>query len=124
MITAAEAKQLGGVARQVRALLLGIDKLPEAFDEVEGLEVRLATAKRELRDVDAQMTASKLAAAKLDSDYRDLQVRYGQLDAEYRDKQAQLEASLSTLLAEVAAAQDLKRETEQQLAAISAKLTA
>lgn len=123
MITAAEAKQLGGLARQVRGLLLGIDKLPDAFNEAEGLEVRLATAKQELRDVDSQIAASKLGASQLDKDYQELQTRYGQLDADYRQKEADLKSSLSTLLAAVAAAQQLKEETEQQLTAISEKLT-
>ena len=51
MITAAEGKSLGGISRQVRALLTGIEKLPEAFDEVEALEIRLARASADTGDL-------------------------------------------------------------------------
>ena len=121
MITAAEAKSLGGISRQVRALLTGIEKLPEAFDEVEALEVRLATAKREQLTVVADIAALRATFAKLDGDYQTLQKRYTQLDGEYRTKEQQIEDSLSTARAELAATQQLKRDTEAQLAELTAK---
>lgn len=121
MLTAAEAKSLGGIARQVRALLTGIDKLPDAFDQVEGLEVRLATAKREKLTVEADVAAMRAVFVKLDLDYQSLQKQYGQLDQEYRVKQRQLESTLNTVQTELAAAQQLKHDTEEQLASITAK---
>ena len=121
MMTAAEAKSLGGIARQVRALLNGIDKLPEAFDEVEGLEGRRDAAKREHRAVEADITASRAAVASLDQDYEVLRQQYATLDSEHRSKKDQLEATLSTTRAELAAMENLKRETEAHLAAFAAK---
>lgn len=113
MLSAAEARSLGGIARQVRALLTGIDKLPEAFDEAERLDVRLATAKREQLQVEADIAASRAAFAKLDGDFQTLQRQYAELDAEYRTKQQALETTLRTTRAEVAAAQTLKQDTEE-----------
>ena len=120
MMTAQEAKSLGGIARQVRALLAGIDKLPDAFDEVEGLEARLATAKRDTRTVEADAVTVRAALTKLDQDYQRLQAQYGQLDQEYRSKQQALDSTLTATRAEVAAAQQLKHDTEAQLAKITA----
>ena len=121
MLTAAEAKSLGGIARQVRALLTGIDKLPDAFEAIEGAEVQLATVKKEQLRVEADVAATRATFAKLDADMQRLQVRYAQLDQEYHAKQQALEARLSTTRAELTAAQALKRETEEQLATITAK---
>ncbi|TKB91785.1 MAG: hypothetical protein E8D41_09935 [Nitrospira sp.] len=119
MMTAQEAKSLGGIARQVRALLTGIDKLPDAFDEVEGLEVRLATAKREQLTVEADVAAVRAAFAKLDGDYQRLQTRYSQLATEYRDKEQTLDATLSTKREKLAEIERLIPETEERLAAIT-----
>ena len=121
MMTAAEARSLGGIARQVRGLLNGIDQLPEAFEEVERMEGRRDAATREHRAVEADVAALRTAFTKLDQDYQSLQTQYGRLDQEHRAKQAQLDASLSTVRTELAAAQKLKHETEEQLAAITAK---
>lgn len=120
MLTTAEAKSLGGIARQVRALLAGIDKLPDAFEQVEGLEVQLATAKKEKLAVESDLAALKASLAKLGEDYQRLQSRYAQLDADYRAKKESLEATLSTTLADLATAQQLKQDTEAQLAKITA----
>ncbi len=105
-MTAAEARQLGGIARQIRGLLTGIEKLPEAFDEVEALDLRVDVAKRELRS------------------YEELAAKYANLDREYSQKRAELEASLEILRAEMAAAQRLKEEIEEKLTALKAKFTA
>lgn len=121
MLTAAEAKSLGGIARQVRALLVGIDKLPEAFDEIGRLETRLAEAQQEHRKAEADVVASRATFLKLDADVQRLQAQYAQLDQEYRAKKQALDATLTTTQAEIAAAQALKQETEEQLASITAK---
>ena len=123
MMTAAEAKSLGGIARQVRALLNGIDKLPEAFDEVEGLEGRRDAAKREHRAVEADITASRAALSTLDADYQVLQKQYEQLDQQYRDKKQTLEGSLNTVRGDLDAANQLKQELDDALALLKAKLT-
>lgn len=121
MLTAAEAKSLGGITRQIRGLLQGIDQLPEAFEQVEGLEVSLATAKKEKQIVESDTAALKTTFAKLDGDYQRLQTQYASLDEEYRDKRQQLEDSLVGLRADLAAGQLLRQETEDQLAALKAK---
>jgi hypothetical protein len=113
MLTSAEAKSLGGIARQVRALLVGIDKLPEAFEQVEGLEVSLATAKKEKQLVESDTAALRATFAKLDADYRQLQTLYAGLDGTYRAKKEQLELTLSTVLGDLAEAQQLKQEAEE-----------
>lgn len=46
-ITAVEARACGNLARQVRGLLTGIDRLSDAFDEAEKIDARVAAAKRE-----------------------------------------------------------------------------
>jgi predicted nucleic acid-binding Zn-ribbon protein len=119
MITAAEAKSLGGISRQVRALLTGIDKLPEAFDEVEALDIRLATAKREQLTVVADIAALRATFAKLDGDYQRLQQKYGQLEGEYRTKEQNLEATLSATREKLAVIEQLIPETEARLASIT-----
>ena len=119
MITAAEAKSLGGISRQVRALLTGIDKLPEAFDEVEALEIRLATAKREQLTVVADIAALRATFAKLDGDYQRLQQKYGQLEGEYRAKEQTIDAALSAKREKLAVIEQLIPETEARLAGIT-----
>ena len=119
MITAAEAKSLGGISRQVRALLTGIDKLPEAFDEVEALEIRLATAKREQLTVVADIAALRATFAKLDGDYQRLQQKYGQLEGEYRAKAQTIDAALSAKREKLAVIEQLIPETEARLAGIT-----
>lgn len=119
MITAAEAKSLGGISRQVRALLTGIDKLPEAFDEVEALEIRLATAKREQLTVVADIAALRATFAKLDGDYQRLQQKFGQLEGEYRTKEQTLEATLSATREKLAVIEELIPQTEARLASIT-----
>ena len=121
MMSAAEAKTLGTIAQQVRGLLTGIDRLPEAFAEVEGLEVRVAVARKEHARVEADITALKTAYTTLDGDYQMLQASYRQLDAKHREEKARLDATLTAVLAKVAAAQQLKHDTEEQLATITAK---
>jgi chromosome segregation ATPase len=122
MLTSAEAKSLGGIARQVRALLVGIDKLPDAFDQVEGLEVQLAAAKKEKLAVEADTAALKATLTQLNEDYRRLQAQYAGLNAEYRTRKDRLESGLSTLLTDVAEAEQRKLEIEAQLASLKAKL--
>ena len=43
-ITAVEARACGNLARQVRGLLTGIDRLSDAFDEAEKIDARVAAA--------------------------------------------------------------------------------
>ena len=121
-LTAQEARSLSGIARQVRALLAGIDKLPEAFSEVEAMEVRIAEAKQEKLTVEADIAALRADFTKLDGEYRSLQQRYDGLRDEYKAKREELEASCCTLQADVEAAKQLKQETENHLAALKAKL--
>ena len=123
MMTTTEAKSLGGIARQVRALLNGIDKLPEAIDEVEGLEGRRDAAKREHRALESDIATLRAVFDTLDADYRALQKQYGQLDQEYRDKKQTLEASLNTVRGDLDAANQLKQELDDALALLKAKLT-
>jgi chromosome segregation ATPase len=120
-ITAADARQCAGLARQIRGLLTGIDNLGEAFDDAERLESRIAAAKRELVTVESDVAALRATFATLDANYAVLQKSYGQLDAEHRTKKQSLEATLSTVRAELTAAQQLKLDTEEQLATITAK---
>jgi chromosome segregation ATPase len=120
-ITAAEARQCAGLARQIRGLLAGIDNLGDAFDDAERLEGRIAAAKKEKLAVEADIAASRAAFNKLDGDFQKLQASYSQLDAKHREEKARLDSTLSATRAELAAAQQLKHDTEEQLATITAK---
>jgi predicted nucleic acid-binding Zn-ribbon protein len=119
MLTVQEAKSLGNISRQIRGLLSGIDRLPEAFDEVEALEIRLATAKREQLTVVADIAALRATFAKLDGDYQRLQQKFGQLEGEYRAKEQVLEATLAGKREKLAVIEQLIPETEARLANIT-----
>jgi chromosome segregation ATPase len=122
MLTTADAKALGGIARQIRGLLHGIDQLPEAFEQVEGFEVRLSEAKKAKLAIDADVAALRASFTKLDEDYTNLRQQYARLDTDHASRKRELEASLSTLLADVAAAQQLKQEAEDHLNSLRAKI--
>jgi chromosome segregation ATPase len=59
-MTSADIKQLGSIAKQIRGILTGIDKLPEACDELERRE--RACDQREAQQEQLQTSIERLTA--------------------------------------------------------------
>ena len=113
-LTAAEARSLGAIARQMRALFVGVDKLPEAFEAAENLEARVTAAHEQLRDVEASTARAKAELA--DAEAQTRQARKKQEDAVAAWKTE--ERKLASLVAKRGAI-----ETVEQLHAEIATLT-
>lgn len=60
MMTLQEIKQLGSIARQIRGLIVGIEKLPEACDDLERREDALVAKADRIVELD-RMIAQKTA---------------------------------------------------------------
>lgn len=99
-------------------------KLTEVLTAAIAADATCHTLTRQHTSLESDIAALRAVFSKLDADYQALQKQYGQLDQEHRAKKQQLDATLRPLLAEVVAAQTLKQDTEEQLAKISAKLSA
>ena len=95
-------------------------KLAEVLTAAIAADGALEPVRKQQQQLDADVAALRTAFTTLDQDYQRLQTQYGQLDHEYRTKQQALDSTLTTTRAEVAAAQQLKRDTETQLAKITA----
>lgn len=96
-------------------------KLAEVVAAAIEADTALQPVTKQKQALESDVAALRTDVATLNADYQRLQKSYGQLDAEHRARKQQLEATLSTVLAELAAAQQLKHDTEEQLATITAK---
>ena len=95
-------------------------KLTEVLESAMAAPTALELVTHQKSALEADVAALRTAFTTLDQDYQRLQTQYGQLDHEHRTKQQALDSTLTTTRAEVAAAQQLKRDTETQLAKITA----
>ena len=95
-------------------------KLADVLESAMAAHTALEPVTQQKAALESDVAALRVAFTKLDQDHQRLQTQYGQLDHDYRTKQQVLEATLSATRAEVAAAQQLKRDTETQLAKITA----
>jgi chromosome segregation ATPase len=95
-------------------------KLAEVLEAAMAADRALEPVTKQKQALESDVAALRATYAKLDGDYQTLQKHYKQLDDEYRVKTQSLEATLSAVRAEVAAAQQLKWDTEAQLAKITA----
>ena len=95
-------------------------KLTEVLESAIAAHTALEPVMQQKAALESDVAALRTAFKTLDQDYQRLQAQYGQLDHEYRTKQQALDSTLTTTRAEVAAAQQLKRDTEAQLAKITA----
>ena len=95
-------------------------KLAEVVEAAIAADVALESAKMQKTALESDVAVLRTAYGKLDADYTALQQSYGQLEAAHRTKKQTLDDSLATTRGEVAAAQQLKHDTEAQLAKITA----
>ncbi|TKB72530.1 MAG: hypothetical protein E8D46_13040 [Nitrospira sp.] len=95
-------------------------KLADVLESAMAAHTALETVTKQKAELEADVAALRGVFTQLDADYQALRAQHGQLDREHRAKQQALDATLTTTRAEVAAAQQLKRDTEAQLAKITA----
>jgi hypothetical protein len=95
-------------------------KLADVLESAMAAHTALEPVTQQKAALEYDVAALRTAYGKLDADYTALQQSYGQLEAAHRTKKQTLDDSLATTRGEVAAAQQLKRDTEAQLAKITA----
>lgn len=96
-------------------------KLTEVLEAATAAHTGLEPVTKQKAALESDVAALRTAFNTLTQNYESYQKQYGQLDQEYRTRKQQLELTLSAVLADLAAAQQLKQETEGQLAALKAK---
>ena len=96
-------------------------KLTEVLAAAIAADVALEPVTQQKAALESDVAALRASFAKLDGDFQMLQRRHARLDEEHQAKHHALDASLSTARADLAAVEQLKRDTEVQLAELTTK---
>ncbi len=96
-------------------------KLADVLESAMAANTALEPVTQHKAALESDVAALRASFAKLDGDFQMLQRRHARLDEEHQAKQHALEASLSTARADLAAVEQLKRDTEVQLAELTTK---